>query len=354
MNYTLNAGCWSGVFAVPNGVVDKYIKISDGNSLKLLLFLLRHGGESFSDEDIVQELGLRCKGEAEDAAMFWIQRGVIRYDTEKTSEEENVFAPSEKKPVAVSMVQSEEKPAPPKETKEYSSVHKVGGVNSLYRTSGDIADRISSDSAIAYLFKEAENLYGRRLRPQEMQNVIALVDHYGLPAAVAVLLLKYCFRSGKSTPAYIQKVAAGWSEDGIDSIELADARVKALERRDSTEERLKNAMELKSKLTARQREFIRRWTQDLGYDDDMIMLAYDITVDNIGQMKFEYANSILENWNKQGISTKEEAQRNNEAYKKAGMGKGKSNASGKDMQENNSSFDVDEVMQRVIESYQNN
>ncbi len=349
MNYTLNAGCWSGVFAVPNGVVDKYIRISDGNCLKLLLFLLRHGGESFSDEDIVRELGFRCKGEAEDAAEFWIQRGVIRYDAEKTSEEENVFTPSEKKPVPIESVKGEDKP--PEEKKEYSSLHKVENINGLYRTSGDIAGRINSDSAVAYLFKEAEALYCRRLRPQETQNVLALVDHYGLPAAVAVLLLKYCFRSGKSTPAYIQKVAASWSEDGIDSVELADARVKILERRDSTEERLRNAMELKSKLTARQREFIRKWTVELGYDDDMIMLAYDITVDSIGQMKFEYANSILENWNKQGISTKEEAERNNEQYKRSAA-KGKANQS-KAVGDSNSSFDADEVMQQIIESYQN-
>ena len=42
MNYSLDAGAWNSVFAVPSSVVDKYIKLADGASLKLLLYLLRH------------------------------------------------------------------------------------------------------------------------------------------------------------------------------------------------------------------------------------------------------------------------------------------------------------------------
>ena len=68
MNYSLNAGEWNSVFAVPSSVVDKYIKIAGGNSLKLLLFLLRHGGESFSEKELKEALGFRLEGELEDAA----------------------------------------------------------------------------------------------------------------------------------------------------------------------------------------------------------------------------------------------------------------------------------------------
>ena len=52
MNYSLDAGAWSSVFAVPASVVDKYIKLADEASLKLLLYLLRHGGESFTEEQL--------------------------------------------------------------------------------------------------------------------------------------------------------------------------------------------------------------------------------------------------------------------------------------------------------------
>ena len=80
MNYSLNAGDWNSVFAVPSSVVDKYIKIAGGNSLKLLLFLLRHGDESFSEKELKEALGFRLEGELEDAAQFWIKRGIVRSD----------------------------------------------------------------------------------------------------------------------------------------------------------------------------------------------------------------------------------------------------------------------------------
>ena len=71
MKYSLNAGEWNSVFAVPSSVVDKYIKIAGGNSLKLLLYLLRHGGESFSEKELKDALGFRMEGELEDAAHFF-------------------------------------------------------------------------------------------------------------------------------------------------------------------------------------------------------------------------------------------------------------------------------------------
>lgn len=89
MKYSLNAGDWNSVFAVPSSVVDKYIKLANGNSLKLLLFLLRHGGEEFTEEKLNEELGFRERGELEDAALFWIQRGIVRYDNGLTTAPES-------------------------------------------------------------------------------------------------------------------------------------------------------------------------------------------------------------------------------------------------------------------------
>ena len=82
MNYSLNAGEWNSVFAVPASVVDKYIKIAGENSLKLLLYLLRHGGKAFSEDKLRDDLGFHEAGELEDAALFWIQRGIIRYEND--------------------------------------------------------------------------------------------------------------------------------------------------------------------------------------------------------------------------------------------------------------------------------
>ena len=41
MEYFLNTGCISSIFAVPKSIVDNYIKLANEASLKVLLYMLR-------------------------------------------------------------------------------------------------------------------------------------------------------------------------------------------------------------------------------------------------------------------------------------------------------------------------
>ncbi|MBD5130238.1 MAG: DnaD domain protein [Ruminococcaceae bacterium] len=318
MKYSLNAGEWNSVFAVPSSVVDKYIKLAGGNSLKLLLFLLRHGGEEFSEEQLSAELGFKERGELEDAALFWIQRGIIRYDnTLVAAAVENV----EKIEKVENTVIKTDKPRP--------------SVKPVSVTSGEVASRINSDKEIEMLFAEAERLYARPLRQRENQLVISLVDHYGLPVGVALMLLNHCFKSEKTSPSYIQAVAANWSEEEINTIELANARILSLEKQNGVEERLREAMELKTKLTPKMREYIKTWT-DWGFDENMIMLAYEKTLDQISEWKPAYANKILESWKDEGL-------RSPAAVEQTPRKKTVKTAS--------SSFDMNDVMSKIKNRY---
>lgn len=297
MNYSLDAGAWNSVFAVPASVVDKYIKLADGASLKLLLFLLRHGGESFTEEQLRDRLGIRSNGELEDAAMFWFQRGIIRMDE------------GELKPMDITQEVLPEA-AEPEPEPQRSSIRKVAQNNgaTIY-TSGDIAKRQQTDSAVKFLFREAEQLYGRPLRTTESRMVLQITDFYGLPAEVAVMLLKYCFRIEKTTPSYITRTAEDWAENNIRTVDEADAQLQKLEKLTSVEENLRRAMELKTKFSPNQIAYIKTWTEEWGFGEDMIMLAHEMTQDRIGSMNFSYTNGILENWKKDGVYSTEQAQR---------------------------------------------
>ena len=129
MNYSLDAGAWNSVFAVPSSVVDKYIKLADGASLKLLLYLLRHGGEQFTEEQLRDALNIKRGGELEDAAMFWFQRGIIRMDDgELTPTDDSV------------QERLSEAGEPEPEKMQTSSLRKVAVNNgSAIYTAGDIA-----------------------------------------------------------------------------------------------------------------------------------------------------------------------------------------------------------------------
>lgn len=325
MKYSLNAGDWNSVFAVPSSVVDKYIKLANGNSLKLLLFLLRHGGEEFTEEKLNEELGFRERGELEDAALFWIQRGIVRYDNGLTTAPESREIKPQTKESSVS-------PAPKPLPKP--------AVKPVNVSSGEVADRIKTDKELEMLFKEAEQLYAHPLRQRENQLVISLVDHYGLPVGVALMLLKYCFKSEKTSPSYIQTVAADWAAEEIDTIELADARILALEKRNGVEERLREAMELKTKFTPKMREYIRTWT-DWGFGEDMIMLAYEKTLDQISEWKPAYANRILESWKDEGLRSPAAVEQAAQSRKKPV----------KTAANSSSSFDMNDVMSKIKNRY---
>lgn len=331
MKYSLNAGEWNSVFAVPSSVVDKYIKLAGGNSLKLLLFLLRHGGEEFSEERLNAELGFRERGELEDAALFWIQRGVIRYDKGADS---GLASAAESPETAVTVTETiADKPMARPVVKPVSV------------SSGEVASRIGSDKEIEMLFTEAERLYARPLRQRENQLVISLVDHYGLPVGVALMLLNYCFKADKTSPSYIQTVAADWSEEEINTIELANARILSLEKQNGVEERLREAMEMTTKLSVKMRRYIKTWT-DWGFDEKMIMLAYEKTIDQIKEWKPEYANRILESWKDEGISSPgaaEQAALQRKQTVKTGTVKAGANSK--------SSFDMNSEMNKIINRY---
>lgn len=335
MRYSLNAGAWNSVFAVPSGVVDKYIKLAGGGSLKLLLFLLRHGGKSFSDEELKEALGFRREGELEDAALFWVQRGLIHYDN---SANIAMSAAPEQSPLQEELPEMQEVEAKPAAT----SARNVNDTTAAIYTAADIANRINSDPSVKYLFHEAQELYGRLLKQPESRTILMLMDHYGLPAEVSALLLKYCFRIGKTTTGYIQSVAQSWSDDGINTMSQADERLSMLERRFATEEKLRSAMELKTKFSAKQLAFIKVWSEEWGFSTDMIMLAYDMTLDNTGGMSFNYTNKILENWHAAGIATKEAVQAEAEARR---------NSRKPNTKAENTSIDMDDVMQDVLKKY---
>ena len=56
MGYALQLGAWSSVFAVPGALVDQYIKAADGDQLKVILWLLRNNGRSYSAEEIAAKM----------------------------------------------------------------------------------------------------------------------------------------------------------------------------------------------------------------------------------------------------------------------------------------------------------
>lgn len=350
MEYSLNAGEWNKVFAVPSSVVDKYIKLASGNALKLLLYLTRHGGESFTAEILRAELGFEELGELEDAALFWVQRGII--SAKNTKNALSLAAATEASITA--------------ETTDVSAIKRENAVvqkNAVVLKSakpavisnGDIGRSIKSSPEMKMLFDEAEKMFGQPLKPIERQTIAQLTEHYGLPCDVSLMLLHYCYKEDKLKPAYISKVAENWANEEITTVKLADEKIKALEKQSGVEERICAAMGLTSKPSATMREFIKTWAVDAGFSEEMIMLAYDKTIDGAGKWSAAYASKILEGWKAAGILTPEAAEKADEEFRRSLKTKGKPSSFGKEKvavaSGKKTSFDTDRLRSQIMNNY---
>lgn len=305
MNIKINLGIWNSVFCVPSVVADDYLKIARGSDIKVLLFLLRHGGECLSCEAVGEMLGLTAE-QVEESVEFWMQREII--GAEASGELTPLLKDDENKPWANIAAVSENVQSDLTGIKPISKslVHKIN----LERTPDfppvEIAMTVRGNEKADYLFKHCEMLYGRPLKHNEQRTLMIILEDACLPVEAALILVDYCFSVDKATPAYMRTMAAEWAESDISTIEKAEQRVEELKRLDGAVGRFKKMFEVSSAFSKQQKEFIGKWVNAYGFSDEMIGEAYQITLNGAGKLSFPYMNKILENWHSKGIKLREQ------------------------------------------------
>lgn len=292
-NFQLKLGAWNSVFAVPSCVVDNYIKLTSGNQLKVLLFLLKNAGAMLRSEDIAAMTGV-TPDEAEDALLFWENVGVLD-NSGGTLTPPN--SSSEIKPAAPQI------PVQP----TVSAETKVKLTADPQFMPKEIAGAVDNNSAVRYLFETYERLAGRPTKHSERNTLMLLIEEVGLPCEVAVMLVEYCFSIDKASPAYMKSVALDWCESGIGTIEKAEERIKALQNRFGLENKLRGMFRMTSAFSKSQKEIINAWSE-LEVSPELIEEAYDACMKNTGKLSFPYMDKVLRNWLDKGITTPEQVQ----------------------------------------------
>ena len=97
MKYTFDCDRWGSSFSVPSKVVDKYIKLSDGDFVKVLLCILCSTERECDSAKLAEKSGL-SENTVIDAVTHWVSLGVI------TSERSDTAKPAQVKAVSVRQV----------------------------------------------------------------------------------------------------------------------------------------------------------------------------------------------------------------------------------------------------------
>lgn len=303
MNYTINIKNWGRIFTVPCNVVDKYIKLASGNAVKVLLCILCGSSDVVDSEELSKQLGVALN-EVDDSIAFWEQVGIFNSEHSNIVEKRTEQIPDITHNTAISTLESIN---PTK-----NSLSKKTQVKLSPR---EMASIIENSKDLAILVENAQSIFKRPITYTEQGSLINLFEYYGFPVGVILMLLEYCEQAGKSNINYIEAVARNWAEREITTHEEAEKEIIRLIDNHTIENKLSSMLELTSKLTPKQKEFIESWIS-LGMNLDMISLAHEKCVDSTNKLSFPYMNKIITSWAENGIKTKEQALLNTKKPKK--------------------------------------
>ena len=176
----------------------------------------------------------------------------------------------------------------------------------------DVLEADSGDVEFKALRGEVERLLGRNLNTEELKILLGFIRYLGLPADVISVLICYCkdqarLRGSLRNPSLrtIEKEAYAWAEQGIDNLEEAAAFIQARNMRNSRMSRLKDQLQIRGRnLTAAEERYAQSWLE-MGFEDEVIAMAYERTCLNTGSLKWPYMDKILQRWHEAGLHTAE-------------------------------------------------
>lgn len=173
----------------------------------------------------------------------------------------------------------------------------------------DVAVAEATDTDFNLVRGEVERILGKNLVPEELKILLGFTRYLGLSPEVISVLCTYCKNRAQQhnrrrpTMISIEKEAYAWAEQGIDTMEEAAAYIQNQNMRRSRLGQLMNTLQIYGrKLTASEEKYALSWL-DMGFDEEVLALAYDRTCLNTGGLSWAYMNKILLRWKEAGYKT---------------------------------------------------
>lgn len=282
MKYKINWNGANGVFAVPDSVVDS-IKLANGKAVKVLIYILKNKITDIDFSAVASAVGVNDE-DVEDAISFWQQMGVIYADGSSPVEVmKNTPEAVEIKATEPSSLRAKEKA-----TKMLSPA--------------EIAERAENNDLIKFLFESAEVTLGHILTHTEQRTLIWLHEYYGFGPDILIMIMDFAVFQNKATIGFIEKIATTWHDNGITTHDQAEREIIRLKNYYSLAGQVVAKLELNRTLTPTERKFVNTWAEK-SISIELIILAYERTIDTIGKVKFSYMNTILLDWYSKGCAT---------------------------------------------------
>ena len=299
MEYTFYVDNWGGQFSVPCSVVTEYLKTSDGNYIKVLLYILAAPSRNTTSDIIALATGLSVDI-VDDAIIHWTSLGVLKLDGKLP--ELSVSSETKDKKL-ISTVESV-KPADLKADKRIV-------VNYSQK---ELLEKGKTDKNLQNLYDEIQKFLNKTLNGTELSKLVETYELYEYDVPTILIAAEYCKLIGKCSVNYLTTVLKNWYERDICSYQEVESEINRLTDNYQYENVVRRCFEMDNRLTKKQREFADKW-KELGITEELLEIAKEKCLDGTGgKISFSYINAVINSWHKKGIKTPDDVKSDDDKH----------------------------------------
>lgn len=154
---------------------------------------------------------------------------------------------------------------------------------------------------ISELFFIIETYLKHTLSSTDTNMVLYWLDELHFSTDLVEYLVEYCITKRHSSLRYMNKVALGWADAGIKTVDQAKDDAAA---HSQIYYSVMKALGITGRnLVDSEVSLINKWVGEYGFDIELVKAACSKTISAIQKPSFEYTDSILANWRKKDVHT---------------------------------------------------
>ncbi len=317
--------------SVPNLFIDEYMTEANGEFVKVYLYLLRCISGRTS-ECSVCSIADHCGHTENDvlrALRYWERIGLMKLTFDADGQITGIRLCELRRPDSLhtdgltsvsdanaatpanatgtnSDADAQENPLSGMTGNHNITAFRVKSVSSPKEYTPDEVNEFRRDPNVCELFYVIETYLKHPLSSNDTNTILYWYDELHFATDLICYLVEYCISKGHSNLRYMDKVAMGWKDAGVATVEQAKEHAAA---HSKAYYAVMKAFGITGRsLTEEETASVTRWTKEYGFDLPIVLEACRRTMSAIHQPSFEYTEAILKDWQKNNVHTTQDIQ----------------------------------------------
>lgn len=323
--------------------IDQYMPKANGEFVKVYLYLLRATGSGAGIATISEIADHFSNTEADivRALNYWASEGILQVQTGADGQITGINLCS----LAVSAMQAAQNNM--QSNVDNNTAQNISGADSQVQDS--VVEKLKNQATdkpapsqkeytldeikefrknpdISELFFIIETYLKHTLSSTDTNIVLYWLDELHFSTDLVEYLVEYCITKGHSSLRYMNKVALGWADAGIKTVDQAKDDAAA---HSQIYYSVMKALGITGRnLVDSEVSLINKWVGEYGFDMELVKAACSKTISAIQKPSFEYTDSILTNWRKKDVHTLKDVEVLDANFAKANKATGSGSSQG--------------------------